>query len=521
MTLSDLIFSNRFTGQLSADPLNENRARPVRAAFSRVLPTPVKNPHLLAWSPETAGLLGLSEAQDPLALAAVFSGNRQLSGMDPFAACYGGHQFGHWAGQLGDGRAITLGEVKTLGGEYWEVQLKGAGPTPYSRHADGRAVLRSSVREFICSEAMHHLGIPSTRALCLVGTGESVIRDMFYDGHPEAEPGAIVTRVAPSFLRFGNFELPAARRDRDQLMQLAAFTLTHYYPELGAPGPEAYLALFQAVQARTLDLMIQWMRVGFVHGVMNTDNLSILGLTLDYGPYGWLDDFNPAFTPNTSDREGRYCYANQPHCALWNLSCLANAWVPLVGDVTLLNAELQAFQQRYEAAHQVMMAAKLGFSGSEEGLAALISEWQTCLASAGADMTLTYRALADLAFDREVAPTFGDLPPDCFYTTVSPVLQQRWTVWLQQYQDTLRHARLGDAERRAHMNAVNPSLIPRNYLVYQVIEALEAGDKQPLTRLMDALKTPYRTQAEYADLSARRPDWARQVAGCSALSCSS
>ncbi len=279
------------------------------ACYSRVDPTPVRAPKLLAWSREVADLLGLDETdlRDPR-FAEVFGGNALLPGMVPYAACYGGHQFGNWAGQLGDGRAITLGETVNPQGQRWELQLKGAGPTPYSRRADGRAVLRSSIREFICSEAMHHLGVPTTRALSLVATGEPVIRDMFYDGNARPEPGAIVRRVAPSFIRFGNFEIFASRGEEPLLQQLIDFTIDRDFPELAEAEPDSVqrrLKWFEEVCRRSAVLIAHWMRVGFVHGVMNTDNMSILGLTIDYGPYGWIDNFDPDWTPNTTDAGGR------------------------------------------------------------------------------------------------------------------------------------------------------------------------------------------------------------------------
>ncbi|MBA3541881.1 MAG: YdiU family protein, partial [Deltaproteobacteria bacterium] len=278
-----LRYTDRFVRDLPADPSVEPRPRQVmRACFSHTLPTLVRKPELLVVVPEVAELLGLDPTPTP-ELAEVLGGNRIVPGMKPYAACYGGHQFGTWAGQLGDGRAITLGEVVGRDDEVWEVQLKGAGPTPYSRRADGRAVLRSSVRELVCSEAMHHLGVPTTRALSLVLTGESVQRDMFYDGHPANEPGAVVCRVAPSFLRFGNFELPASRDDLDTLRKLVRFTLERFYPRYVSGDQLDVVGFFAEVAQRTAWMVTEWMRVGFVHGVMNTDNMSILGLTIDYG----------------------------------------------------------------------------------------------------------------------------------------------------------------------------------------------------------------------------------------------
>ena len=274
------------------------------AMYSRVDPSPVAAPRTAAWSSEVAAKLGLTEADiaSPF-FAQVFGGNGLMAGMQPWASNYGGHQFGAWAGQLGDGRAISLGEVLTAQGERLELQLKGAGTTPYSRGADGRAVLRSSIREFLCSEAMHHLGVPTTRALSLVVTGDMVERDMFYDGHPQDEPGAIVCRVAPSFIRFGHFELPTSRGDVALLRQLVDFTIRRDFPELTGTGETLYGDWFAEVCTRTARMIAHWMRVGFVHGVMNTDNMSILGLTIDYGPYGWVDDFVSDDPVGTDDTE--------------------------------------------------------------------------------------------------------------------------------------------------------------------------------------------------------------------------
>ena len=323
-----LKFDNRFINELPADLVRGPGVRQVQnAAYSFVAPTPVTKPELLAHSSAVAQLLGLSDTDiQSSEFLNAFSGNALLPGMEPFATNYGGHQFGHWAGQLGDGRAISLGEVISNNAQRWELQLKGAGPTPYSRHADGRAVLRSSMREFICSEAMHHLGVPTTRALSLITTGDDVVRDMFYSGDAKPEPGAIVCRVSPSFIRFGNFELPASRGDTKLLEQLVQFCIARDFPHLKDRGANKISDWFIEICERTAVLMAHWMRVGFVHGVMNTDNMSILGLTIDYGPYGWLEGFDPEWTPNTTDAQGRrYRYGNQPQIAHWNLTRLASA----------------------------------------------------------------------------------------------------------------------------------------------------------------------------------------------------
>ena len=301
--IDDLRFDNRFTKALPADSNVGTECRQVeRACYSRVTPAVVAGPRLLAYSHEMFELLGIDLAEiDRPSFVEVLAGNRLLAGMDTHAACYGGHQFGNWAGQLGDGRAIGLGEVIDVNGGHQMLQLKGAGPTPFSRSADGLAVLRSSIREFLCSEAMHHLGVPTTRALSLVTTGEEVVRDMLYDGNPRPEPGAIVCRVAPSFIRFGNFELFASRGDHETLRRLADFIIATEFPHIEDPGPQRYVSLLGEIGERTADMIVEWLRVGFVHGVMNTDNMSILGLTIDYGPYGWLDDYDPDWTPNTTD----------------------------------------------------------------------------------------------------------------------------------------------------------------------------------------------------------------------------
>ncbi|MBS2037399.1 YdiU family protein [bacterium] len=469
--------------------------------YSRVLPTAVRKPGLIAWSAEAAQLLDWTQSPE---MAEILGGNRVLESMKPYAACYGGHQFGHWAGQLGDGRAMTLGEVVNGRGERWEVQLKGAGPTPYSRRADGRAVLRSSVREFLCSEAMFHLGIPTTRALALVGTGEGVMRDMFYDGHPELEPGAVVTRLAPTFVRFGNFEIFASRNEVDVLRQLTEFVIEQHYPQHRG---DIY-AFYDEVCRRTAELMADWMRVGFVHGVMNTDNLSILGWTIDYGPYGWLDPYQLDFTPNTTDRNLRYSYANQPRIGQWNLARLAEALLPLVGDEKPLQASLDHYLVHFEKRHRENMWAKIGLPPSNDPLLAdllnLLEDFET-------DMTIFFRNLARV---RELEAE--GLPRElsrAFYGTPSPEYIEKMRIWLLRY--------LGQARDLELMNRVNPSLIPRNYLVQQVIDRCAAGDAGAVNEFLQQLRQPYRERAEDDPLFQPRPDWARNRPGCSALSCSS
>jgi uncharacterized protein YdiU (UPF0061 family) len=516
-------FDNAFVRELPADPEQGPRVREVLgAAYSRVEPTPVAAPRLLAHSREMAAALDFDDAfvHSP-AFAQVFAGNALLPGMAPSAANYGGHQFGHWAGQLGDGRAISLGELIAPDGARWELQLKGAGPTPYSRRADGRAVLRSSVREFLCSEAMHHLGVPTTRALSLVGTGELVERDMFYDGHPKDEPGAIVCRVAPSFLRFGNFELPSARGEHALLAQLAAFTIRRDFPHLlDLPeGEQRLAAWFAEVCTRTATMVAHWMRVGFVHGVMNTDNMSILGLTIDYGPYGWMDDFDPDWTPNTTDKDRRrYRFGTQPMVAFWNLSRLAGALAPLFQGVEALQAGLDGFVQAWPGHERATCAAKLGLRAADDADLVLWQELLALLTAAEVDMTLWYRLLgsADLA-----APTLAHFEPAFYDAGKRDAQGAALLAWLARYAERVARDGCDPRERRAAMDAANPQYVLRNYLAQEAIDRAESGDPAGISELLEVMRRPYDTQPGREAYAARRPDWARDRAGCSMLSCSS
>jgi len=514
-------FDNAFVRALPADASVGTQPREVLgAAYSWVWPTPVAAPLLLAHSAEVAAMLGLTpdDVASP-AFAQVFGGNALLAGMQPHATNYGGHQFGHWAGQLGDGRAISLGEwVDDAGGRH-ELQLKGAGPTPYSRHADGRAVLRSSVREFLCSEAMHHLGVPTTRALCLVGTGEQVVRDMFYDGRPRAEPGAIVCRVAPSFLRFGHFQLPAARGDIALLRQLVDFALRRDFPWIPGHDPEAYAEWFAQICERTAILVAHWMRVGFVHGVMNTDNLSILGLTIDYGPYGWIDDYDPDWTPNTTDAHGRrYRFGWQPRIAYWNLTRLAAALAPLFSGTAALEAGLARFQRTYAACEREDVARKLGLAACRDEDLGLMQDLQELLQRAEADMTLFFRALPDWDGEgADLAQIHAAFYDAARRDAAAPAL----LAWQRRYAQRLGDDPLEATQRRAKMDAANPRYVLRNYLAQEAIDLAEQGDSSGVTRLLEVLRRPYEDQPEHAHYARRRPDWARDRPGCSTLSCSS
>ncbi|KAF0163645.1 MAG: hypothetical protein FD157_2975 [Rhodocyclaceae bacterium] len=514
-------FDDSFVRALPADPVQHDVPRPVRnACYSRVKPTPVAAPELLAWADAVGDLLGIARPDSATGpVADVLGGNHLLPGMQPYAARYGGHQFGNWAGQLGDGRAMTLVEVIGPDGRRRELQLKGAGRTPYSRRADGRAVLRSSVREFLCSEAMHYLGVPTTRALSLVATGEAVERDMFYDGNAQDEPGAVVCRVAPSFVRFGNFEILAANEELEELKRLADYVIRTHYPELGEPSPEVYARWFEEICRRTAVMVADWMRVGFVHGVMNTDNMSILGLTIDYGPYGWLEGYDLGWTPNTTDATGRrYCYGRQPEIAQWNLLRLAGALSPLIPDRADLEAGIDSFGRVYGECSQRIMGDKLGLLEFAAGDDALVEDLVAALHGAETDMTLFFRGLADVpvaAADDAVL-----MAPLCaaFYDESDG---GHLLGWLRHYVERVRRDGQDPATRRARMNRINPKYVPRNYLAQLAIDALAEGDASVLKRLLAVLEHPYDEQPQHEDLAARRPEWARHKAGCSALSCSS
>ncbi len=513
-----LNFNNRFVTELPGDTSGLQKCRQTPGVcWAAVDPTPVKNPSLLACSGEVLKSLNLTDDDaHSTSFLAAFAGNCLLPGMVSYASCYGGHQFGNWAGQLGDGRAISLGEVINRDGERWELQLKGAGMTPYSRNADGRAVLRSSIREFLCSEAMHHLGIPSTRALSLVASGETVVRDMFYDGHPNPEPGAIVCRVAPSFTRFGHFEILAARGEHELLQQLIKFTIARDFKEIS--GPDAFADWFSLICERTARLVVHWLRVGFVHGVMNTDNMSIIGLTIDYGPYGWIDNFDPGWTPNTTDAEWRrYSLSQQPPVARWNLERLADALATVAPTRSVLDDGLARFDVVLQTELSAMLAAKFGLLQWRDEDSALIERIFELMQRAEVDMTEFFRALADI---RQLTPDLDILRSAFYQESLYHNHRELFNDWLICYVGRLSQQQDTDQARRTRMNLVNPRFILRNYLAQMAIDAAMKNDLKLIDRLMDAARHPYDEDIS-PDLTAIRPEWAINKPGCSMLSCSS
>ena len=517
-----LHLNDTFNQQLPADSNVSNTRRQVfDAAFSFVSPRVPSHPNLLHVADEVAELLGISQAEtQSLDFLNLVSGSSVYPDSKPYAMAYAGHQFGNWAGQLGDGRAINLFEMLN-NNQRWTLQLKGAGETPYSRTADGFAVLRSSIREHLCSEAMYYLGVPTTRSLSLVTTGDKVLRDVLYNGNAAYEDGAVVCRVAPSFIRFGNFQLFAARKDIKNLKTLADYTIQYFYPEITTSGKEKYLQFYQEVVNRTVEMVLHWQRVGFVHGVMNTDNMSILGLTIDYGPYGWLEDYDPDWTPNTTDAEGRrYRFRNQPDIALWNLVQLGNALYPLIEDIASMEQVLNSYSQQFDSQFPILQQQKLGLLAEYD--AHFQDELTTLLTASETDMTIFYRNLSNVVktdtSDEALAKiTLAFYQPDKIVTT----LKTSWLNWMELYLEKIKAEVGSDEERKQAMNTINPKYVLRNYMAQLAIEAAEKEDYKLIDELYALLKNPYDEQPQYEKWFAKRPDWARHKVGCSMLSCSS
>lgn len=515
----NLNIQNTFTSGLPEDVISGNFVRQVsNACFSYVSPTPCSNPQLLHACPEMMQAIGLpGNADKEEDFIQIFSGNKIYPSTQPYAMCYGGHQFGHWAGQLGDGRAINLFEVNH-DGKQWALQLKGAGLTPYSRNADGLAVLRSSVREYLCSEAMFHLGVPTTRALSLILSGDLVLRDVMYNGNAAYEKGAIVCRAAASFIRFGNFQILAARNELTTLKTLTDYTINNFFSHLGPPSKESYILFLTEVAERTMEMIIHWERVGFVHGVMNTDNMSILGLTIDYGPYGWLEDYNPNWTPNTTDaRDARYRFGNQANIAIWNVYQLANALFPLINDAEPLEKILNGMKDFYETKHHHMMLQKLGLDDDGSFDKINVHTFEQLLAKSEMDMTILFRNLS--TFEENNVEAFVDLLPSMSYTEHFDTHKKEWTEWIQNYARIIQ--KQNNQDRSNKMKTINPKYVLRNYMAQIAIDAADKGDYSIINELFLLLRTPYDEQPEMEKWFAKRPEWARHKVGCSMLSCSS
>ena len=465
--------------------------------YTALEPTPLPSPYWVGRSRAVARELQLDAAwlDSDVALAA-FTGNLHLAGTQPLASVYSGHQFGVWAGQLGDGRAILLGE--TAGG--LEVQLKGSGPTPYSRMGDGRAVLRSSIREFLCSEAMHGLGIPTSRALCVTGSDAPVRREA-------VETAAVVTRLAPSFIRFGHFEHFSAREQYEQLRVLADYVIDRYYPACRTSAKlsaNPYANLLEAVSERTAAMVAGWQAIGFCHGVMNTDNMSILGLTIDYGPFQFLDGFNPGHICNHSDGQGRYAYNKQPNVAYWNLFCLGQALLPLMEEQELALAALESYKTVFPAALEGRMRGKLGLVDARETDRLLIDEILKLMAKEKTDYTIFWRRLSH-------AVASGDQNPvrDLF------VDREAIDAWLLKHSQRVEG--MDTAQVGFSMLRTNPKFILRNHLGEEAIQQAKLKDFSGVNRLLQVLEAPFDEHGGVESLAAFAPDWASSIE----ISCSS
>ena len=469
--------------------------------YSRLDPVPLPNPYLVTFNPNAAALIDLdeNEALRP-EFAQYFIGNRLLPGSEPLAMLYAGHQFGQFVQQLGDGRAILLGEIRNSAGEHWDVQIKGAGQTPYSRHGDGRAVLRSSIREYLCSEAMHGLGIPTTRALCITGSDEKIYRETI-------ETAAVVTRLAPSHVRFGSFEVFYYRGQNEPIAVLADYVIARHFPHLSAL-PDKYARFLHEVVVRTAQLIAQWQAVGFSHGVMNTDNMSILGLTFDYGPFGFMETYDPGYICNHSDDAGRYAYNQQPQVGQWNLAALAQALTPLIPTEeaqTILAGYGSIFSEHYVE----LMCRKLGLSYRGLKDFELIAPLLQMMRVSELDYTNLFRSLS------QFKSALGEMSSELRDQFID---RAAFDAWAANYRARLLGEAVPDAERKQRMDKVNPKYILRNYLAQIAISRAEQErDFSEIDRLQNLFSRPYDEQPEMERYAALAPDWARKLE----VSCSS
>ena len=505
-------FTEQFPGDFSGDTMQRQTPK---ILFSTVQPSGFENPELILFNQKLSDEVGLGKYNEDSDLNFLV-GTDLPQNVKTYATAYAGHQFGNWAGQLGDGRAIFAGEIENDKGEKFEIQWKGAGATPYSRHADGRAVLRSSVREYLMSEAMFHLNVPTTRALSLALSGENVVRDIMYSGNPQYEKGAVIIRTAESFLRFGHFELLAAQKETETLKKLLNFTITNYFPEITSDGEEKYQEFFKAVCTKTADLMVEWYRVGFVHGVMNTDNMSILSLTIDYGPYSMLDEYDLNFTPNTTDLPGRrYAFGKQGQIAQWNLWQLANSLFQVIEDEQFLEKTLNEFGTYFWKKHDEMLCRKFGFENMLSGDDDFFSQWQSLMQKLSLDYTLFFNHLENYSGQKFTAEQLQKIS----YAQIRDKQLNKFNDFLSEYEKRRSENIFSAEEAKKLMRENNPRFILRNYFLYQCIEELEEGKTDLLEKLVAALKNPY--EEIFPEFSVKRPDGFEGVAGCSMLSCSS
>ena len=517
----DINIAPQFSKELPSDPILTNHRRQVHhACFSFVETKVPSNPSFVHVSKKLMDDLGIDLGVKSESLK-VLSGAKPFPNFKAYAMCYGGHQFGHWAGQLGDGRAINIAELN-IQNVNWKFQLKGSGPTPYSRSADGLAVLRSSIREYLCSEAMHALGVPTTRALSIALTGDKVLRDMLYDGNPAEELGAVVCRVSPSFLRFGSYEIFAARQELKQLKTIVDYTIRTHFSHLGIPSKKTYAEFFREVVSQTKNMIVHWQRVGFVHGVMNTDNMSILGLTIDYGPYGWLEDYDIGWTPNTTDaQQKRYRFGNQPNVALWNLVQLANALYPLIEEAEPLQEILDQYKSDYAQSYHQMMTEKLGLYQFDNISDNFLEVLTSLMQKTEIDMTLFFREISTKSMHEFV--DFWKVLTEVSYMPSAELEKEEesWRKWHEKFILYTEAEKISPSDRQMKMKLVNPKYVLRNYMAQLAIEEAEKGNYNLVNELYDMLLNPYDEQELYQKWYAKRPDWAKHKVGSSQLSCSS
>jgi protein adenylyltransferase len=476
-------------------------ARLPEAFYAKLNPTPFGSPPYLVHANRTAAdLIDLDPEQTARPeFAGLFGGSMLAPGMEPLAMLYSGHQFGVYVPQLGDGRAILLGEVKNDRGERWDLHLKGAGMTPFSREGDGRAVLRSTIREYLCSEAMHRLGIPTTRALCIVGSDDRVYRE-------QIETAATLLRMAPTHVRFGTFEIFYYRQQHEHLKVLTDYVIDQFFAHL-READDKYARFFTEVVERTATLIAQWQAVGWAHGVMNTDNMSILGITLDYGPFGFMDDYDAGFICNHSDHNGRYAFNQQPYIGLWNLSCLAQAMLPL-SEKESLKAGLDTYMPTFEREYLKLMRAKSGLQEERAGDDELIRDLLGLLQGSHADYTILFRELG--TFSSAEGATNEKLREHFLN-------RDRFDEWAVRYRDRLRSENSRDDDRRTRMSRMNPKYVLRNYLAQIAIEKAQQKDFTEIDRLLTLLQDPYSDQAGMDGYAAPPPNWGKHLS----VSCSS